>query len=374
MVQKKNIQIKIPLAKPLNGVNIKKLDDYFKEVIKSGFLTQGKFLKKFEENIKNFFEVKYAIGVSSGTAALHLSLIAIGIKEGDEVILPAFTFPATANVVELLGGKPVFVDVDLKSFNIQIENLEKKITSKTRGIIPVHLFGNPCQIVEIKNIAEKYGLFIIEDAAGAIGSEIKGKKCGTFGDIGCFSFHPRKTITTGEGGMVITNNTKLAKRIKILRNHGIDKKKKDLLLPGFNYRMNEIEAFLGHIQMLKIREIIKERRRIFEYYKKMLLKIPFISIQEVIPENQPVFQTLVIYSKRFNSEKIINYLKKYGIESTIGTYAVPFLTYYRKKYGYKKKDFPNAYKLYKNSVALPFYNYMRREEIKFVTEKLKEVF
>ena len=208
----------IRLAKP--NISSNAIDE-IADVFKSGFLVQGKKVAEFEKNLANYFNVKNAICVSSGTAALHLSLIALNIKQGDEVIVPAFTFPATANVVELVGAKPVFVDINLNDFCIDISEIESKITEKTKAIIPVHEFGQVAKIHEIIEIAKKYNLKVVEDAACAFGAEYNYKKIGTFGDTGCFSFHPRKAITTGEGGVILTNNEYIVERLFALRNHGI---------------------------------------------------------------------------------------------------------------------------------------------------------
>lgn len=193
------------------------------EVLRSGNLVQGLYAEKFEQAISDYLDVKHAMVVSSGTAALHLSLIALGIGPGDEVIVPAFSFPATANVVELVGAKPVFVDIKLDDFCIDASFIESVITNNTKAIIPVHEFGMPANMKPVLKLAEKYKLFIIEDAACALGAEYENRKAGAFGNLGCFSFHPRKAITTGEGGVVVTNDISLAEKIRAIRNHGIEK-------------------------------------------------------------------------------------------------------------------------------------------------------
>jgi len=198
-----------------------------------------------------------------------LALLALGIGPGDEVIVPAFTFPATGNAVELVGARPVFVDVDPRTYNIQINEIEKYITKKTAAILVVHLFGNPVDMESVLNIAQRYRLKVIEDAAGALGSLYRGRLCGTMGDVGCFSFHPRKIVTTGEGGMVVTSSQEVAERVRMLRNHGMIQgdNTKDFVAPGLNYRMNEFEAALGIVQMKNLSSTITERislARVFE--------------------------------------------------------------------------------------------------------------
>jgi len=269
----------IKLAKPnISEEAIKKASD----VIRSGNLVQGKYVKEFEESLCRYLNVKNAIVVSSGTAALHLALLVLDIKKGDEVIVPAFTFPATANVVEIVGAKPIFVDITLDDFCIDTSKIEEKITSNTKVIIPVHEFGQAAKMDDIMNIAKKYNLKIMEDAACALGAEINNKKVGTFGDLGCFSFHPRKAITTGEGGAIVTNNDVLAEKLRALRNHGISlvNNKVDFIYAGLNYRMTDFQAALGLVQLSEIENIIEQRIKIANLYDDKLsynskIKLPY---------------------------------------------------------------------------------------------------
>jgi len=373
MVQKEAQHlINIRLAKPYLG-NKKNIIALFKELLSNGFLTQGKYVAQFEKQIADYLGVKHAIAVSSGTAALHLSLIALGIDHGDEVIVPAYSFPATANVVELVGAKPVFVDVDLDTYNIDVKKIEEAISCRTRVIIPVHLFGNPADMDLIMKLAKLNNLAVIEDAAGALGSEYKGKKTGTIGNLGCFSFHPRKIITTGEGGMVVTNDDNLAEKIRALRNHGmqVTEFKPDFIAAGFNYRMNEIEAVLGISQFCEIEKIITERQKLAELYMDFLKDIPGIVFQKTLPNSTSVWQAFVVHLKNTNVSNIIDSLKKVGIETNIGTYALHMLKFYSHKYGYKTSDYQNAAELYMKALTLPFYNGMTKESIKQVRKKIK---
>ncbi len=364
----------IKLSKPYLG-NKQRLMTLVEEILNSGFFIQGKYVAQFEKEIATYLGVKHAVAVSSGTAALHLSLIASGIGPGDEVIVPAYTFPATANVVELVGARPVLVDVDLDTYNILVEHIEKAISFKTKAIIPVHLFGNPADMEPIMEIAREYDLVVIEDAAGALGSEYKGKKCGTIGTIGCFSFHPRKIITTGEGGMVVTNNDDIAERVRKLRNHGMQAMgfRYDFVIAGFNYRMNELEAVLGINQMREIQKIIAERQKLAKLYMDFLRDIPNIAFQKTLPEATTVWQAFVIRLRDRNIDSIWNILQEAGIKVNIGTYALHLLKFYVDKYGYKLSDYPNAAELYMKSLALPFYNGMAPESIKQVADTLREV-
>lgn len=365
---------KIRLSKPYLG-NEQELINLIKLVLDTGFFIQGEYVAKFENMIADYLGVKYAIAVNSGTAALHLSLIAAGIGPGDEVIVPSYTFPATANVVELVGAKPVFVDVSLETYNIQIEQIERVISHRTKAIIPVHLFGNPVDMDPILDISKKYNLKVIEDAAGALGSTYKNKKCGTIGDLGCFSFHPRKIITTGEGGMVVTNDESLAEKIRVLRNHGIEAKSSDIdfVEAGFNYRMNEIEAILGIVQMKEINNIVSERQKLAEFYIDSFKTFDRIAFQRVLPDASTSWQAFVVRIKNGDNKHILKLLSNSNIESNIGTYALHLLSFYYKKYGYKPSDYPNAAELYHSSVALPFFNRMTTESIEEVSNTLRRI-
>ncbi len=361
---------KIRLSKPYYG-DVKKLKKMIDEIIESGYLVQGKYVEQFEGMVADYLGVKHAVAVSSGTAALHLAALSIGISPEDEVIVPAYTFPATANVIELIGAKAVLVDVDADTYNICPKKIEEKITEKTKAIMPVHLFGNPVDMDEIMGIANKYGLKVIEDSAGAFGTEYKGRKCGAIGDVGCFSFHPRKLITTGEGGMVVTNNDEIAEKVMVLRNHGISYRQSgiDFVVAGFNYRMNEIEAAMGIVQLEKINEIIKERERVYSEYIKLLKDIPFVVPQLVREGNKAVLQAFVIKLENMSNKEVISKLIESGVEANIGTYALNELSYYKAQEG----ECPVSSKLYKSCVALPFYNEMSREEIEKVVVELKNI-
>ena len=364
---------KIRLSKPY--FNDKKfIIDRLNIALDTGYLIQGRYVEEFEQMVAKFLGVKHAIAVSSGTAALHLSLIAIGIKPGDEVIAPSYTFPATVNVIELVGAKPVLVDVDMDTYNIDVNQIEQKITDKTKAIIPVHLFGNPADMDAIMDIANTYNLMVIEDAAGALGSAYKGQKVGTLGDIGCFSFHPRKIITTAEGGMVVTNNDDLAEKVRMLRNHGIHHGagNYDFVYAGFNYRMNELEAILGIAQMKNIESILKGRLYLSELYIALLEEIPQIKVQKTLIDSINSWQAFVVRITGIESSQgIISSLRNKQIEAGIGTYAIHILSYYKNKYGYVVNDYPNSWKLYASSVALPFYNRLKAELIEKVVENLK---
>ena len=344
------------------------------EVLKSGDLVQGKYVREFENSLSDYLNVKNAIIVSSGTAALHLALLVLGIKEGDEVIVPAFTFPATANVVELVGAKPVFVDINLSDFCIDTSKIEKSINNRAKAIMPVHEFGQSAEMGKILAIAEKHDLEVVEDAACALGTEFNNQKVGTFGKLGCFSFHPRKAITTGEGGVVVTNDDGLAEKICILRNHGISNNngKYDFLCAGFNYRMTDFQSALGLSQLLEIEEIIRNRIRIADEYDKELADVDWIKTPKRFENRKTVYQTYhIMVDDKINRDKLINSLKNVGIETNLGAQALHCLKYYKEKYGYKENDFPNATKAYKQGLALPVGKHIAKPEQRKIVQGLR---
>ena len=367
------------------------------EPLKNGWLVQGPKVKQFEDAWSNFTQSKHSIAVTSCTSALQLSLSALNISRGDEVIVPAFTWVSTANVVEHLGGKVVFCDIDLNTFNIDLKQIEKKITKKTKAIIPVHLFGLAVDMHLLKKIAKKYNLLIIEDAACGFGSKHNNQHVGTFGETGCFSFHPRKSISTGEGGMITTNSNELAKKLRILRDHGAsitDLQRhygakpfllSDHILPGFNQRMTDIQASLGYEQMKRADKILKERINIANFYNNEFSKIEFLKLPS-FPKNY--IHSYQSYPCIFEPEKInldnIEYIHKRrndfmeklqhkGISTRPATHAVHMLSYYKQKYNHKPSDFPNSLIANHCSISFPMYNSLRKSEQKYVISSIKNI-
>ena len=363
----------IKLTKPKIGE--KEIREVSK-VLRSGNLVQGKYVKEFENSLHDYLNVKNVVVVSSGTAALHLALLSLEIKEGDEVIVPAFTFPATANVVELVGAESVFVDINLSDYSIDTTKILEKITSKTKAIIPVHEFGQAAKMDDIINITQKYNLKIIEDAACALGAEFNNKKVGTFGDLGCFSFHPRKAITTGEGGVIVTNNDKLAEKLRVLRNHGISYKneKVDFIAAGLNYRMTDFQAALGLEQLTEIENIIKQRIKIANLYNEKLSSNDKIKIPFKYKNRKSIYQTYhILLNDEIDRDKFIKKLKENGIETNLGAQALPCLTYYKNKYNMKEIDFPNAVKAYKKGLALPMGIHLKDKDVSYVCGNLANI-
>ncbi len=343
-------------------------------ILASGYLSQGRYVAALEERLADYLGSRHAIAVSSGTAALHLALVALGLGPGDEVIVPAYTFPATANVVALVGARPVLVEVEAETCTLRPESLARAVSPRTRAIIPVHLFGAPADMAAVLEIAGRYGLWVIEDAAGALGSTYRGRRCGTLGHIGCFSLHPRKLVTSGEGGVLVTADAALAEKIRALRSHGLEWSdgSPDLRAPGFNYRLSEIAAAVGLNQLSVIDQIVAERQALASVYREALRAVPHLTLQGTLPETTPVWQALVVRAETKDNQTLLTALRRKGIEATIGTYALPLLTYYREKYGYRPQDFPITYYLSSHGLALPFYNGMDRASMDRVVSALTE--
>jgi dTDP-4-amino-4,6-dideoxygalactose transaminase len=344
------------------------------EVLKSGDLIQGKYVSEFEDKLQEYLNVKHVIAVSSGTAALHLSLTALEIKQGDEVIVPAFTYPATANVVELVGAKPILVDISLDDFCIDTTKIEHAITEKTKAIIPVHEFGQAAKMDDIIAISKKFGLKIIEDAACGLGAEFCGKKVGTFGEYGCFSFHPRKSITTGEGGAIATHDDILAKKVRSLRNHGIEivNNEVDFCYAGFNYRMTDFQAAMGVPQLSIFDETIKKRIRIANEYNESLNKIKWIKTPKQFNNRKAVYQTYhVLINQNFSRDNLINHLNHHGIQTNYGAQALHVQKYFKKKYNYAVENFSNSLNAYSCGLALPIGEHISHSEIEEIVQKIK---
>ena len=366
------------------------------EPLQSGWLVQGPKVKEFEYKWSVFTGAKHSIAVTSCTSGLHLSLAASGFGPGDEAIVPAFTWISTANVVEHLGGKVVFCDIDLETFNIDIKQIESRINSKTKAILPVHLFGLSVNIEPIIDLANRHNLIVVEDAACGFGSKYKGRHVGNFGDTGCFSFHPRKAITTGEGGMVTTNDDGLAEKIRRLRDHGAalsDLQRhlgsRPYLLSdhpdaGYNQRMTDFQAAIGSAQMDRADAIVSERQALAKKYDDAFANLDWLPIPFRGDDYNHGYQS---YSCLFMSEEIsassieqinakrnswMDDLQKVGISTRPATHAVHMLSFYKEKYNLMPEDFPNAYAADQCSISLPLFHGMKDEEQNFVIDKVLE--
>ena len=382
---------------PIARTNL--LNSEIKSVLKtleSGWLVQGPKVQEFEDKWCAFTGTQNSIAVTSCTSGLHLSLAASGFGPGDEAIVPAFTWISTANVVEHLGGKVVFCDIDLETFNIDINQVESKVTERTKAILPVHLFGLASDMDPILKMAKKHNLFVIEDAACGFGAKYKGQHVGNFGNTGCFSFHPRKAITTGEGGMVTTNDDGLAEKIRRLRDHGaaITDLQRHLgarpyLLAdhpdaGYNQRMTDLQAAIGSAQMDRAEDIVSERQSLAKKYDEAFadldwLRTPFKHSDYehgyqsypclFMPEEISVSSIGPINAKR---NAWMDDLQKVGISTRPATHAVHMLSFYKEKYNLMPEDFPNAYAADQCSISLPLFHGMKNEEQNFVIEEVLE--
>jgi len=341
------------------------------EIIESGRLVCGPVVERFERGLAEYLGVPEVVCVSSGTAALHLALLAAGVSPGDEVIVPAFTFPATANVVEHIGAKPIFADNFPGGINIDADKLESLISRKTKAIMPVHAFGFPAAVDRILEIADRHGIPVIEDAACALGSRFGGKLCGTFGAMAAFSFHPRKLLTTGEGGAIAVKDKNTAALLKSLRNHG--NSNGEFCQAGYNYRMTEMQAAVGLTQLEKYDEYIGERDRLAGIYRQILGNDLNVKIEMPQPNTTPNWQTLLAQvGSGIGRDKLISFLATQGIESAIGTYCVPLTPYYRQKYGFKPNDFPWAYEAFNDRISLPLYHGMPVTDIEKVVGAIRQ--
>lgn len=365
---------RIPLARPSLG---KEELEAVEKVFKSGMLTESEVTKEFEKAFARFLGVKHAIAASSCTTALDLALIALEIKQGDEVIVPDFTYPATGNVVFHVGAKPVLVDVDAKTCNISPEKMEDAISSKTKAVIPVHLFGQSANMNKIMEIAEKHGLYVIEDAACGIGATHNGKKAGTFGDASCFSFHPRKILATGEGGMLTTDDDDVAEKARVMKNHGIKKllnKRPSFIKAGYNFRLNDIASAIGLVQLKKVPAFIKERVSLAKKYDKLLADTKEVETPYVTLGNNHTYQTYwVMIKKQDTRDRLISELAAKGIETQIGTYALHLEPFYIGDKVRKGNGLSASENASKNILALPMYNGLTGKLQDSVCENLKEL-
>jgi perosamine synthetase len=344
------------------------------DVLRSGNLVQGKYVRQFEKDLEKYLGVDHAIVVSSGTAALHLSLIALGIGPGHEVIVPTFSFPATANVVEAVGATPVFVDITLEDYCIDTTLVEDAITMYTKAIMPVHEFGQTAKIDHIVDVAKNYDLEIIEDAACALGSEYKGKKAGTFGGLGCFSFHPRKAITTGEGGAIVTNDSQLAEKLRAIRNHGITtiNSKVKFMHAGLNYRITDFQAAIGLAQLNGLNKQIDSRIRLAQIYDSYISSLSWVKSSATFADRKCVYQTYhVLFEDEDQRERVISSLNGAHIEVNIGAYALPNIHYYKKKYHLPQNKFVNAKHAQALGLALPIGSHVTTSQIEFIMSQFK---
>lgn len=343
------------------------IDFAIQEVIDSSQFIQGPAVKKFENNIEKYLGVKYAIGCASGTDALQIAMMAIGIKPGDEIITTPFTFVATTETIAILGAIPVYVDIDVKTYNIDVNKIEEKITSNTKAIMPVHLYGQPSEMDRIMEIAHKYNLKVIEDAAQALGARYKDKMICAIGDIGCISYYPSKNLGAfGDAGMLVTNDDVLADKIRMIISHGSKKKYYHEIL-GVNSRLDSLQAAILNVKLKYLDEYCDSRNKAAYLYNEKfngILDIPY-----VMPNVKHIYHQ---YSIRVNNrDKMVEYLKENNIPSMI-YYPVPLHLQEAYKYNYKPGDFPVSEQISKDIISLPMHTELDDEQINYISSKIIE--
>lgn len=370
------------------------------DALRSGWITTGPRTQRFEEEFAQYVGCKHAVAVNSCTAALHLGLYAIGLKRGDKVITTPLTFAATAEVIRYFGGHPVFVDIDPETLNIDPEKIRERLERKGRkerikAIIPVHLGGWPCEMDAILALAETHGLKVIEDAAHALPTKYKGRMVGTIGDVTAFSFYANKNITTGEGGMAVTDNDKYAENMRIMRLHGISKDAwkrytakgnwyYEIHQPGFKYNLTDIASAMGIHQLKKCDQFHEQREKIAYLYHQGLspideIALPPWNLYSASAEKNGFKHAWHLYVIRLNLKKLtlsrgefIDALKKRGIGTSVHFIPLHMQPFYRKEYGYKAEDFPNARAAYEEIVSLPIYPKMTDDDVNYVISAVKE--
>ncbi len=353
------------------------------ECLEGIFLTTGSYVSEFEKEFASYLNLQYAVGLTSCTAALHLSLLALGIGKGDEVITTPMTFIATATAIMHTGAKPIFVDVEKDTALIDPEKIENAINEKTKAIIPVHLYGQICDMKKIKEIAEKYNLKIIEDAAQCIEGKREGIRPGQLGDVVCFSFYATKNITSGEGGAIATNNKELADRVRMLRQHGMSKEAADrysgiyqhwdMITHGWKYNMDNIQAALLLPQLKKIDKNWKKREKLYNEYVERLETIPEIEYPKIAANSKSAYNLFTIWVDKDKRDYILQKLGKRGIGVAVNYRAIHLLTYFKNQFGFKRGDFPITEEIGDRTISLPFWIGLKNNEIQDITKVVRQI-
>ena len=353
------------------------------DVLRSDYLTTGPKIAEFEKMVADYVGAKYAVAISNGTSALHAACFAAGIQAGDEVITTPLTFAASSNCVLYCGGTPVFADVDPKTYNIDPEDIRRKITDKTKAIIAVHLAGQPCDMDEIHKIAKEHDLLVIEDGAHALGSVYKGKKIGTLSDMTTFSFHPVKPITTGEGGMIVTDNKEFYQKMMLFRSHGITRDENLMtrndgpwfyqqLDLGYNYRITDIQCALGCSQMKKLDRFLARRKEIVAHYNEAFADCENIVTPYQLPETESGWHLYIVQVTNCDRRKVFETLREQGIAVNVHYIPVYMHPYYQ-EHGYKDVHCKNAEEVYSHIISLPLYPALTSEQQKFVIGRVREI-
>lgn len=361
----------IPLIKP--AIAFDSVADDLRTILESGQLTSGRYVASFEKAMSEYLGIAHAVTTTSATTALHMTMEAMRIGDGDEVLVSDFSFPASGNTIVQTGGTPVFIDCVPGRFDLDPEHLSACITPKSKAVMVVHPFGQPANMTEINRIASRHNLKVIEDAACALGTRHNGKPCGTLSDVGCFSFHPRKLLNTGEGGLIVTNDETLGNSLTVLRTHGGVRDEVGLAFieNGFNYRMTEMQAALGLSQLAGFDVALKERRRLAWLYNEQFAKVPGIDVPMSAGPDDCTFQSYVILlDDRIERNPVIGALRAAGIESTLGTYAMHSQPAFA-RYGYKAGDLPHAMRAQRQSLTLPLFVGMGDDKIELIVAAVK---
>ncbi|MFC1577035.1 DegT/DnrJ/EryC1/StrS family aminotransferase [Candidatus Omnitrophota bacterium] len=371
------MKTRIALSKPFfDADEIKEL----RGVLDSGWVVKGPKVKEFEDAVCKYLGVRHAIAVTNCTSALHLALLGVGVSPGDEVLVADYTYPATGHAVLHCAARPVFVDIDKRTYNIDPGLIEKKITKKTKAIIPVHTFGQPARMDEITALAGRRGLKVVEDAACALGAKYKNAPAGTFGDAGCFSLHGRKGVTTGEGGIVVTDNSRLAEKVRAMSAFGMQrpvagKRRKaggfcvsEFTEPGYNYKMSDITAAIGIAQLRKLDRIVSGRRALARYWDSRLKGIDLISAPYVDSKAAHIYQSYVaLLDRRVDRDGIISALIGEGIQANIGTYSSCMQPVYR-----SKDRCPDSKEVFNRAIALPMHYQLKKKDIDLTVRVIKD--
>jgi dTDP-4-amino-4,6-dideoxygalactose transaminase len=369
---------------PLSDIDFGKEEEQeVLRVLRSRWLSTGPVTERFEKALSEYLGGGYAIAVSNGTAALHLALASLGIREEDEVILPSLTFVATANAVLYVGAKPVFADIlGFDDLTISPREIETKISQRTKAIVVMHYGGYPCDMQSIMEIAKRHGLYIVEDAAHAPGAEYRGKKCGVLGDIGCFSFFSNKNLVTGEGGMVVAQNKEWEERIRRMRSHGMqalswDKyqghlSSYDIEELGYNYRTTEIHSALGLAQLKKLGRNNKKRKRLVDIYQRELQGTEGISIPFLKLKGNPSYHLFpILLAPSINRNKAMEKLKDFGIQTSVHYPPVHLFSLYRKRLGYEMGLLPKTEEVSRREMSLPLHPRMNEKDVKWIVKKVR---
>ena len=374
------VQIKIPLSSP---DIVEKDIEAVVEVMKTRYLSIGLKVVEFEKRMGSFVGTKYAVAVNSGTSALHLIIRGMGIGEGDVVVTTPFSFIASSNCILFERARPLFVDIEEETLNLNADKVEERLKNmpveklaKVKALLVVDAFGQPADWNRFKEIGKKYNLNLIEDSAEALGSEYKGKRAGSLGEVGVFAFYPNKQITTGEGGILVTDNEELARLARSMRNQGrgegggwLDHERL-----GYNFRMDELSATLGCSQMERIEEILDKRAKVAEMYGEKLVEVEEVQVPFIAPyvSRMSWFVYVVRLERGIDRDKVIKYLNEEGVQCKPYFTPIHLQPFYRKMFGYKEGDFPITEDVGGRTIALPFFNNLKEEQIDYVVEKLKE--